>query len=68
MKQGGNDWKSVARFKKAVLGVESMAESAARIAAVGKAQPAGHGLVMLAHNGPSGESPAQQNVPEFAHD
>jgi len=54
LRQGGNDWKSIARFNRAVLGVESMAESAVRIAEVGMAQPLDHDLVMLAHNGPLG--------------
>lgn len=34
--------------------MESMAESAVRIAEIGMAQPSGHDLVMLAHNGPLG--------------
>lgn len=54
LRQGGDDWKSIARFNRAVLGVESMAESAVRIAEVGMAQPLDHDLVMLAHNGPLG--------------
>lgn len=45
----------MSRFYREVYGVSSLTASAERISAAGAAAPAGHDLVFLAHNGPTGE-------------
>lgn len=61
--KGGSAWSNIAPFMAAVCGVESAADSAARIVSVAAAAARrGDAVVLLAHNGPRGLGDARHDI------
>ncbi len=60
--QGGKDWRQGCGICSDLYGVNSMAESAARIQHQICSQPEGSTIVVMGHNGPSGLGQMRHNI------
>ncbi|KAL3163273.1 hypothetical protein ABBQ32_009668 [Trebouxia sp. C0010 RCD-2024] len=59
---GGASWARAARFQHIMYGINNMKESADKICATIRDQPAQDAVVVLAHNGPSGFGSQQHDI------